>query len=184
MFDFMKTTGVDKIGSKPFNNLKIGGYFIWEFSESKNFIDSRDLYDDLYSNYKNIDLKKPGFETLIEKYDFDYFIYNTPYLTVNAREIQNNIVSYLSQSNDKWKLIFWDDKSFLFVRNEQKFYDLISKYEYKYLSPYQFIFQRELFNKKYLTDKVSANSELKRKLNEEPKGVIINDMAENLKRIN
>jgi hypothetical protein len=184
MFDFIQKEEINKIGEKPFNNLKIGGYFIWNFPESKNFIDSRNLNDSIYTLYKNIDLKKPGFENLIDKLEIDYVMYSTPSLTVNATEIERNIVSYLSTNNDKWKLIYWDDRSFLFVRNIPKFNNVISKFEYKYLSPYQFIFQRDLFNKKYLSDKVSANAELKKKYNEEPKGIIINDMAENFKRVN
>ena len=177
MFEFVKREGIDKIGERPFNNLKIGGYFSWVFPESKNFIDSRDLYDDLYSNYKTIDLKKPGFETLIEKYNIDYFIYSTPYLTQNAREIQNNIVSYLTTASDKWKLIYWDDKSFLFVKNVPKFEKLISQYEYKFISPYGFVFQRDLMMSKYQNFKNEFINEIKRKLSEEPNGVFINDMA-------
>lgn len=184
MFDFVQKEQVNKTGSRPFNNLKIGGYFIWNFPESKNFIDSRNLNDSIYSVYKNIDMKKPGFETALDKLDIDYVIYSTPYLTLNAVEIEKNIVSYLSTSNDKWKLVYWDDRSFLFVRNIPKFSDIISKYEYKYLSPYQFIFQRDVFNKKIISDRAAANSELKRKLNEETKGVIINDINENIKRLN
>jgi hypothetical protein len=184
MFGFIQKEEINKIGSKPFNNLKIGGYFIWNFPESKNFIDSRNLSDSIYSLYKNIDMKRQGFENIIDKLDIDYVMYSTPNLTVNAKEIDINIVSYLSTVNDKWKLVFWDDRSFLFVKNIPKFAGIISRYEYKYLSPYLFIFHRDSFNKKYLSDKVSANAELKRKIDEEPNGIIINDMSENLKRIN
>jgi len=184
MFDFIKAEEIDKIGKRPFNNLKLGAYFIWEFPESKNFIDSRDLYDDLYTNYKNIDFKKPGFESLIEKYDFDYFMYSTPYLTVNAKEIQNNIVSYLTTANEKWKLVYWDDISFLFVKNVPKFENIIKKYEYKYISPYSYIFERDLVNKKFTSEKDLFNAELKRKLSNEPEGKIIKDMAEYYKRMN
>jgi len=184
MFDFIQKEQINKIGNRPFNNLKIGGYFVWNFPESKNFIDSRNLNDSIYALYKNIDLKKPGFEAAMDKLDIDYVMYSTPYLTLNAAEIEKNIVSYLSTANEKWKLIYWDDRSFLFVRNIPKFNDAITKFEYKYLSPYRFIFQRDLFNKIYLSDRESVNLEFKRKLNEEPKGILINDMGENLKRIN
>lgn len=177
MFDFIKKENIDKIGSKPFNNLKIGGYFIWNFPESKNFIDSRNLSDKVYAVYKDIDLKKPGFGNLLEKSGIDYVIYSTPYLTINASEIRRNIVSYLSTDTADWKLIYWDDISFLFVRNLPKFGSLINKYEYKYVSPYYFIFNREYLNQGYKTDRPEVISELKRKQSEEPNGILINDIS-------
>lgn len=182
MFDFIRSEGIEKIGQRPFNNLKIGSYFIWEFPGSKNFIDSRDLYDDLYFDYKSIDFKKQGFEALMDKYGFDYVIYNTPYLTVNASEIQRNIISYLSAQNTKWKLVYWDDKSFLFVKNEAKFEKIISKYEYKYVSPYNYLFAKDFINDKFVNDKETFVNELKRKLNDEPNGVFINTMMKTFKR--
>lgn len=184
MFDFIQKENINNIGNRPFNNLKIGGYFIWNFPESKNFIDSRNLSDNIYTDYKNIDLKRMGFENELENLNIDYVIYSIPYLSINATEIEKNVVSYLSTANDKWKLVYWDDRSFLFVKNVPKFNDIISKYEYKIVSPYQYIFQKDTFLKNYLADKAQANSELKRKLEEEPGGRIINDMVEKTKRLN
>lgn len=184
MFDFMRAENIDKLGSRPYNNLKIGGYFIWNFYGSKNFIDSRNLNDSIYSIYKNIDLKRPGFESQIDNIDIDYFIYSTPFLTLNAREIERNIISYLSKASDKWILVYWDDKSFLFVRNVPKFQNLISKYEYKFISPYNFIFEREALKKSYNTNRNLINSELSRKLSSEPNGKIIKSMTEYFRRIN
>lgn len=182
MFDFVRNERIDKIGEKPFNNLKIGGYFIWNFPENKNFIDSRNLSDSMYNLYKSIDLKKQGFESLIDKVDFDYFLYSTPYLTLNATEIEKNIVSYLTIKNDKWKLVYWDDRSFLFVKNIPKFNDIIARCEYKYVSPYNFIFMRNLLNNNYNSDKATVINEINRKIKEEPNGILINDIAKYYKR--
>jgi len=182
MFDFIGREQIDKIGKRPFNNLKIGGYFVWNFPESKNFIDSRNLNDSIYLLYKNIDLKKPGFESAIDKLGFDYFMYSTPYLTVNAGEIEKNIVSFLSLNRDIWKLVYWDDRSFLFVKNEEKFKEVIAKYEYKYISPYNYIFAKEFFNEKYSSDNAAFINEINRKLEEEPGGVFINSIAKSYKR--
>ena len=177
MFDFLRDENINKTGSKPFNNLKIGGYFVWNFPKSKNFIDSRNLNDNVYTEYKEMDLKKPGFENLLDKSSVDYVIYSTPYLTINASEIRHNIVSYLSTDTTNWKLIYWDDISFLFVKNLPKFGNLIKKYEFKYVSPYNFIFNREYLNKGYKTDRPEVISELKRKQSEEPNGILINDIS-------
>jgi hypothetical protein len=183
MFDFITKENIDKIGSRPFNNLKIGGYFIWNFPENKNFIDSRNLNDSLYYLYKNIDLKKYGFELLLEKLNVDYVIYSTPYLIYNPGEIEKNIISYLAEENNKWKLVYWDDRSFLFVKNIPKFKDIISQFEYKFVSPYNFLFEQKTLNEKYISDRLAVTGELRRKLIEEPDGKIINDIAENFKKV-
>ena len=183
MFDFITKENIDKIGSRPFNNLKIGGYFIWNFPENKNFIDSRNLNDSLYYLYKNIDLKKYGFELLLEKLNVDYVIYSTPYLIYNPGEIEKNIISYLAEENNKWKLVYWDDRSFLFVKNIPKFKDIISQFEYKFVSPYNFLFEQKTLNEKYISDRLAVTGELRRKLIEEPDGIIINDIADNFKKV-
>jgi len=184
MFDFIKRENINVIGDKPFNNLKIGGYLIWEFQNSKNFIDSRDLSDSVYILYKNIDLKQAGFEKKIDLIGIDYVLYSVPYLTINATEIERNIISYLSRNNDKWKLVFWDDKSFLFVKNVPKFKNIIEKYEYKYVSPYNLIFNRTLLTDGYKNNREMVKSEAKRKISEEPSGIIINEIAKYLNTIN
>jgi hypothetical protein len=177
MFDFIRKENIDKIGSKPFNNLKIGGYFIWNFPDSKNFTDSRNLNDNVYAEYKDIDLRKPGFENLLDKSGIDYVIYSTPYLTINASEIKHNIIYYLSTNSANWKLIYWDDISFLFVRNMPKFKSLIKKYEYKYVTPYNFIFNRQFLDDGYKADRPEVINELNRKQSEEPNGILINDIS-------
>ena len=177
MFDFIRNENIDKIGTKPFNNLKIGGYFIWNFPESKNFIDSRNLNDNVYAEYKDIDLRKPGFEKMLDKFGIDYVIYSTPYLTINASEIRRNIISYLSADTSNWKLIYWDDISFLFVKNLPKFENLIKKYGYKYVTTYNFIFSRKDLNEAYKTSRPEVINELNRKLSEEPDGIIIRDIS-------
>lgn len=177
MFDFIRNEKIYKTGSRPFNSLKIGGYFVWNFPENKNFIDSRNLNDNVYAEYKNIDLGKPGFENLLEKLGIDYVMYSTPYLTINASEIRRNIISYLSADTTDWKLIYWDDISFLFVKNLPKFSILIKKFEFKYVSPYNFIFNRQYLNEGYKTDRPKVIKELERKLQGEPSGILINDIS-------
>ncbi len=177
MIDFIGKENIDKIGSKPFNNLKIGGYFIWNFPQSKNFIDSRNLNDSIYSMYKNIDLKRPGFEKMIENLGIDYVIYSTPYLTINPVEIRQNIVSYLTMAGDKWKLVYWDDRSFLFVKNIPAFENIIKEYEYKYVSPFNIIYNKTYLTNSFMTSRQEVTDEIIRKLNEEPQGVLINQAA-------
>ena len=101
-------------------------------------------------------------------------------MTRNAIEIQNNLISFLSLSQD-WKLIYWDDISFLFVRNNDKFKDIISRNEYKYVNPFKFIFSKNVFFNSFNSDMSVFKSELSRKRMEEPNGKIINEMLKKLK---
>ncbi|MCX6164934.1 MAG: hypothetical protein NTU73_08785, partial [Ignavibacteriae bacterium] len=173
MFDFMKETKVTEIGDKIFNHFGTGGFFVWNFPDKKNFIDSRNLNDDIFSKYNQIIVKRPGFEQKLDEYGIDYSIYLAPDLVRAPKEMEQTIISYFSKSKD-WKIIFWDDKSFLFVKNLPKFSDLISKYEYKYVTPYSVIYQKNLLEKGISEDKEQFKKEINRKKAEEPNGIIIN----------
>ena len=180
--DFIKREGIDKTGEKIFNNLRCGGYFIWNLPGKQNFIDSRNLSDSIYTWYKWIDLKRRGFEDKLDYYGIDYILYSTPYLTINVSEIERNIVSYLCANSDKWKLVFWDDKSFLFVKNVSKFKDVIDKFDFKYISPYSFLYNFNKLKESYKNNKTEVDKEIIRKLEEEPNGIFINDIANKLRR--
>ncbi|MCY7361671.1 MAG: hypothetical protein LH629_06320, partial [Ignavibacteria bacterium] len=134
MFDFMKANNIPAIGQKPLNHFGAGGFLIWNFPESKNFIDSRNLNDEIFNEYNTMISKKPGFENKLKQYEIDYSFYLAPDLVRAPKEMEQTIVSYFSKKSDDWKLVFWDDKSFLFLKNEPKFKEIIDKYEYKYVT--------------------------------------------------
>ena len=121
----MKENNVTDIGTHVFNHFGTGGYFIWSFPGKQNFIDSRNLNDSLFFEYYDILNKRPGFEKKLVDYGIDYAIYLAPDLVRQPNEMETSIISYFCTSPD-WKLIFWDDKSFLWVKNEPKFQDLIN----------------------------------------------------------
>lgn len=172
MFDFMKQNKVPEIGDKIFNHFGTGGFFVWNFEGKKNFIDSRNLNDDIFFKYQQILTKRPGFEQKLDEYGIDYVIYLAPDLVRDPREMENTCISYFSK-NPNWKLLFWDDKSFLWVRNLPKFQELIEKYEYKYLSPFSYAYNRQLIEKGINEDLQTLKKEAERKLAEEPNGVVI-----------
>ena len=120
--------------------------------------------------------KKPGFETKLKNYDFDYFIYLAPDLVRAPNEMEQTILSYLSRHPEEWKLVFWDDKSFLFVKNLPKFKEVIDKYEYKYATPYNFLYQKNVLEKAATEYPEQLRSEMKRKLSEDQNGLIINSI--------
>jgi hypothetical protein len=173
MFDFMKENNIPAIGKRPFNHFGSGGFFVWNFPGSKNFIDSRNLNDDIFSEYNTIISKKPGFENKIRQYDFDYSFYLAPDLVRAPKEMEQTIISYFSKKNEEWKLVFWDDKSFLYLKNKPEFKDIIDKYEYKYVTPYNFLYQKNQIDKGIAEDPEQVKKEIKRKLAETPDGLII-----------
>jgi len=173
MFNFMKENKIPDIGEKIFNHFGTGGFFVWNFPDKKNFIDSRNLNDDIFFKYNQILSKQAGFEQKLSEYGIDYAIYLAPDLVRGPQEMEQTIISYFSRSKD-WKLIFWDDKSFLFVKNIPKFQELISKYEYKYVTPYSVVYMRNLLDRAAVEDKEQVKKEINRKTSEEPKGVIVN----------
>ncbi len=173
MFDFMKETKVTEIGERIFNHFGTGGFFVWNFPNRKNFIDSRNLNDDIFYKYNQIIVKKPGYEQKLEEYGIDYAIYLAPDLVRAPQEMEQTVISYFCKSKD-WKLIFWDDKSFLWVKNMPKFSELINRYEYKYLNPYTVVYQKNVLEKAIIEDKETLKKEINRKQAEEPNGIIIN----------
>ena len=173
MFDFMKETKITELSDKILNHFGTGGFFVWNFPEKKNFIDSRNLNDDIFFRYNQLIAKQPGFEQKLNEYGIEYSIYLAPDLVRAPQEMEQTIISYFSKNKD-WKLIFWDDKSFLFVKNIPKFNELISKYEYKYVTPYNVIYQKSTLDKGVNTDKETVKKEINRRLAEDPNGIIIN----------
>lgn len=181
MYNFAKNEKVNVIGTRPFQAFDNGGYFMWTFYGSKNFVDSRNLNDSIYFAFKNIFNKNIGFEKSIENYGIDYFILYQPLFLLTPNVMQNSIVSYLS-SNPNWKLIYWDDKSFLFVKNDEKFKELINKYEYKYLTPYNLQFKRNLIQHAQKDDGERVAEEYRRKKQEEPESFLLTIYDKTLKK--
>lgn len=183
VFDFIKEHKLQEIGERPYNSIDYGGFFIWNFWGKKNFIDSRNLNDSIYFSFVTLYNRLAGYEKLISQFGFDYFIVfqPTPYSGQTVQMIDaalgtyldKSIINYLSQKSDDWKLIYWDDKTHLFVKNESKFNDLIEKYEYRYLKPYNIYHKPALIKSAIQNDQETIARELQRKLAEEPDGFLM-----------
>lgn len=168
MFEFKKEAGI--IGT-PFNHFGTGGYLVWNFPEEKNYIDSRNLNDEIYNEYNAIMVMAPGFEKKLEERGVDYVIYLDPDLIRRPNDLKRLITNYFS-TNKNWKLVFWDDKSMLFVKDIPKFAEIISKYEYKVLDPYSALFNKSEFENNIRQNPDALKNELKRKTETEPDGYL------------
>lgn len=175
LVDFMKDENIHETGSRPFNNLRIGGFFLWNFPGKKNFIDSRNLSDKVMQEYFDINLMKDGFEKKLDDTGFDYAFYSIPYMVENPRELEQNVISYFNRS-DKWSLVYWDDKSLLYVKKEPKFMSIIEKHEYKYLTPYNYYFNSKVLLTDNKEKREEIMNELERKTSEDIGGIISNSM--------
>jgi len=178
MFSFMKENGIPDKGDKIFNHFGTGGFFVWNFPDKKNFIDSRNLNDDIFNKYSDILAKRQGFEKKLDEYGIDYAIYLAPDLVRQPQEMEQTVISYFCKSPD-WKLLFWDDKSFLWVRNLPKFKELIEKFEFKILNPYSFYYQKNFINKAVNDNIETLKKEINRKLSEDPQGIVISSFLQN-----
>ncbi len=174
LFDFMKESGIK---GTTYNHFGTGGYLVWSFPDQKNFIDSRNLNDDIFNEYNSIMSKAPGFEKKLEKYGFDYVIYLDPDLIRRPDDLKKVVVSYFAR-NPAWKLVFWDDKSMLFVKDIPKFAEVIKKYEYKVLNPYTALFLMQEFRQNILSNPEKTKEEINRKSQTEPKGYLFQGLQQ------
>ena len=179
LFDFIKRENIQETGLKPYNNLRIGGFYLWSFPGKKNFIDSRNLSDEVMQEYFNINLKREGFEKKLDDSGFDYAVFSIPYMTSNPKELEQTVISFFNRS-DKWSLVYWDDKSLLYLKKEAKFTDIIEKHEYKYLTPYNYYFNSKELHTDNKETRQEINNELERKTMQESDGIITQSLKHKL----
>lgn len=179
LFDFMKE---NNISGTPYNHFGTGGYLVWNFPNEKNFIDSRNLNDEIHSEYNAIMVMQPGFEKKLEDRGVDYVVYLDPDLIRRPNDLKRLVTNYFS-TNKKWKLLFWDDKSMLFVKDVPKFADVISKYEYKVIDPYDALFNKAEFENGIRLRPDMARLELKRKQDSEPNGYLFQNLNASANKI-
>lgn len=170
---FISDNNLHRLCSKPFNTYETGGFFIWYFPESKNFIDSRVVNDFIMNEYDTIYTKRPGYEKKIEQYNFDYSICFEPSMISYPAVMKGSVISYFC-NNENWKCVYWDDRTMFFVKDLPQLKDIISKYEYKYVTPYNFLFARE----KLEENKEGMKQEIERKKAEDPNSIYLNSIIQ------
>ncbi len=179
LFNFIKE---NNINGTPFNNFESGGYLIWNSPGQKNFIDSRNINDEIFNEYMSILYMNPGFENKLEKDGVDYVIYFEPKLAKYPNNLKKSITEFLFK-NKNWKLLYWDDKSMLFLKDIPKNAELISKYEYRVFNPYNALFNKKEFETAIANLPDIAVKEINRKAASEPRGYFylgMNDMAQKI----
>jgi len=179
MFDFIRE---NKISGTPYNHFGTGGYMVWNFPGERNFIDSRNLNDEIFNEYNSIMVMQPGFEKKLEERGVDYIVYLDPDLIRRPNDLKRLVTSYFS-TNKNWKLVFWDDKSMLFVKDIPKFADVIAKSEYKVMHPYTALFNKVQFEASIRNNPDAARNEIKRKTDAEPQGYLFQTLNQAAQKI-
>ena len=174
LLDFVKREGIH---GRPFNEFGIGGILVWEFPDAKNFIDSRDLNDTIMSEYISMYETHSGFEKKFQTYGIDHIMIDIPGLQRDADLMTTSPIPYFSTHRDEWKLVFWDDRSCLYLKNVPKFLRIMERYEYKTLHPYLFAYQPREFDSLRTAFPLEFERELREKLSEEPNGRVIRFIA-------
>lgn len=161
------------IHGNPFNTLGMGGLLIWNQPEEKSFIDTRNLGDDIGKEYYSILTKQPGFAQKLDSYHIDYICMDIKGLIQIPSMMAQSLISYCSTDTLQWRLVFWDDGSFLFVRNEPDFKKVIEDHEYRILNPYLYMYKRMEFDSLRRAEPQVFQKEFERKISEEPDGQIM-----------
>jgi hypothetical protein len=170
MMKFMKDNAVS---GRPFNSFSIGGWISWELPGEKTFIDSRDFDERIAAAYDSVMGMAPGFEEKLVSFGVDYVALQLPGLRQNPRAMQSTLIPYCSTHKEEWKLVYWDDQSFLYLKSSDRFKALCERYEYAVADPYLYSAMHARFDSLRVADAGRFSRELGRKIAEEPGGVIL-----------
>jgi hypothetical protein len=171
--NFIKNNGLEKIYSKPFNTYEAGGYLTWE-TGIKNFVDSRASNHYMINEYDTLFNKVLFYPDKFNYYNFDMGFYFDPLIKDAPSVMKDFIYSHFADFTDEWKLVYWDDRCHLFVKNRSESAEIISKYEYKYVTPYNYMYRKPVIFNGYTNDRANFMKEIDRKKSEQPESVYLN----------
>ncbi len=125
--DFLRAAG---IRGTMYNEYRWGGWLAWTLDDPV-FQDGRNLDIEQYRAARAIRDVGPGFHRHIVTYGVDYFVVNRP-----RPGDERPIVDYL-RSQRGWVLVFWDDTALVFVKRIPRFADVIDRYGYVCVDPFE-----------------------------------------------
>ena len=110
-----------------FNHYSWGGYLIWTlYPESKVFIDSRALNQDIFIQYVEVITAgasgwisgEPKWKGILDGYRIDYIL-------LSPKDI---LIIFELVNSQGWRLIYADNAALLFIRSREEFRDVIRTY--------------------------------------------------------
>lgn len=115
--DFVQANGIP---GRMMNNWPWGSYLIWRlYPTTKVFADGRfEVYDEeVFTDWRIMAEGRPGWEDVAARHDINFAV------------IGLSLKHAAAFQSDRWKLIYWDDVSVVFVRNTAANRALIDKHE-------------------------------------------------------
>ncbi len=135
-----------RVGKRLFNDVKFGGYLIWKrYPEYRVFIDGRnEIYDPLLKTIFAALGDWKGWEAMLDGFQIDAAmlrrgqVQKVEYPSATAgvmprREDRAFSAAYFQRSS--WALVYWDDRSLIFVRRGDPAYAGLLKEEYQVVNP-------------------------------------------------
>ncbi len=117
-----------------FNLYNDGGFLIWNLYPEKIFIDGRsEVYSlDKLDDYLAITGGAPHWKQLVDdKYKLEYFF-------IGYRRNPEGLIPMIQNlEKEGWKLVYWDDLSVIYVRNNVRNRELIDKYAINFVGPFR-----------------------------------------------
>jgi len=123
------------IYGRIFNPFRYGQYIIWTgYPERTVFTDARGhLPADLLEDMQNAPYDPGLMDSLQAKYGFEALLLSRPILPPNTPSMHGKFD--ISFQLPGWALVYWDDKSFVYLKKGGKFAPVITTDEYKLMKP-------------------------------------------------
>jgi len=119
----------NNITGNGFNTVTIGSYMIWKSPHRKVFIDGRLHQPPEFQKQYEEAIKSPeGFDALDKRWDFSFALVD--YNPKAAWRFPMHL-----NSSSKWKLVYWDEASALYLKDNEKNSPLIERFGYRILMP-------------------------------------------------
>jgi hypothetical protein len=167
LMKFMKENGV---AGKPFNSFSIGGWISWELPGEKSFIDSRDFDERIAAVYDSTMGMLAGFEKNLASFGVDYVALQLPDLRKSAGMMATLVLPLLA--NEGGSLSAGDTGHF-FISGASNGSKCSATSEYAVADPYLYSALHERFESLRVADPGRFSREIRRKIAEEPDGVIL-----------
>ena len=110
----------NKVPGRMMNNWSWGSYLIWRlYPATKVFADGRfEVYDQgVFTDWRIMAEGREGWEDLAEKHDINFAV------------VGLSLKHAAAFQSDRWKLVYWDDVSVVFVRDAPANRSLIDRHE-------------------------------------------------------
>lgn len=123
---FIKDKGIK---GNMFNLHGWGGYIVWElYPPVKPYIDNRFFHRKFFAEYEKILSGEIDWQYLLNKYKINIVLLDySPTNDINLRD-------HLFRSSE-WRLVYWDDYSLLYLRNEAGFSAINDRYGMHVVNP-------------------------------------------------